>query len=144
MRHAGRAKNSVWMVSFFGPTSKASRRPMGGVWGSCIALALGPHAAAALRLGARLDLPHALAREAEDLADIAQRQLVVLQHTVAELHDRLLFERQRVDGLLHGSLLPQILKRREEILREIGAHVFGAVVKLVPVARPRFRIEIGR
>src|SRR5687767_14751110 len=43
------------------------------------------HAAPAFRLGARFDLAHALAGQAEDLADVAEGQLVVLQHAVAQL-----------------------------------------------------------
>src|ERR1043165_2874859 len=117
MRQAGREKNSVCTVSFFGPTSKASSRPIGALAGSATfgSLPLAPHAAAALGLGARLDLADALARQPEDLADVAQRQLVVLQDSVAQLDDRLLLEGQLVDGVLHRGLLPQRVEQRHAI-----------------------------
>src|SRR5205085_1821726 len=53
-----------------------------------------PHTPPALCLGAGLDLADALAGEAEDLADVAEGQLVVLQDSVAELEDGLVLERQ--------------------------------------------------
>src|ERR1051325_8489664 len=69
------------------------------------------HAPPAFRLRARLDLPHPLARQSQNLPDVAQRQLVVLQHAVAQLENRLLLERQRVHRLLHESLLLQRLQK---------------------------------
>src|SRR5215213_11638565 len=85
-------------------------------------LPLPPDAAPALRLGAALDLPHALPRQAEDLADVAERQLVVLQHPIAQLHDRLLLQRQLVDRLLHQRVLADVLEIRQPVLRQVGAH----------------------
>src|ERR1051325_7580985 len=70
------------------------------------------HAPPALRLGPRLDLPHPLARQPQDLPDVAQRQLVVLQHAVPQLENRLLLARPGVHRLLHQTLLLQRLQER--------------------------------
>src|ERR1043166_1342521 len=100
------------------------------------------HATPALRLGALLDLADALAGEAEDLADVAERQLVVLQDAVAELDDRLLFERQLLDRLLDGGALPERLQVRHPGARDVGGHPVRQVAQLVPEARPRLRVRV--
>src|SRR3712207_6928946 len=52
----------------------------------------------------RSDLADALTREAKDLTDVTECELLILQHPVAKLDDRLLFEREHfVDDALHRS-----------------------------------------
>src|SRR6266849_1666597 len=100
------------------------------------------HAAPALRFGARLDLPDALARQAEDLADVAEGELVVLKDSVSQLQNRLLFECQPLDGALHRPLLLQVLQVRNTILRDELCHPCRNVADLVPEVERRFRVRI--
>src|ERR1051325_8167088 len=82
-----------------------------------------PHAAPALRLGARLDLADTLAGQAEDLADVAEGELGVLQDAVAELENRLFLERQRLDRLLHRALLLERLEQRDALVGNVRRDV---------------------
>src|SRR5712691_10560154 len=141
MRQFGLGKNSVCTVSFLSPTSTASRRPMGGFLRSGTTSAPA-HAPAALRFGARLDLSHALAGEAEDLADVAERELIVLEHAVAQLDDRLLLESERVDGQLHQSLLSQRVEKRQPARVDLRRHVRCEIAQLIPEPLRRFLIRI--
>src|ERR1700682_556297 len=98
-----------------------------------LSLAIPPHAPPALRLRPLLDLAHSLAREVEDLADVAEGQLVVLQDAVAELEDGALFQGQAFDGLLDHALLGQVFEVFHAGRIDLGGHAGAEVAELGPV-----------
>src|SRR5688572_32709097 len=104
--------------------------------------AIAPHASAALRFGARLDLPDTLAGQAENLADIAKRELVVLQDAVAQLDDGLFLERELVDGQLNAAMLAEGLEVGTPLRRRLGSHADVAVVELLPEPRPGLAVRV--
>src|SRR5450432_4173406 len=140
MCQLGFGKNSVCTVSFLDPTSTASRRPIGGFARSVTSVPF--HTATALRLGSRLDLPDALAREAEDFADVAERELVILQDSVAQLENRLFLERQLLDGALYRALLPQRLQMREAARVDLRSHSGREIAELIPEALRRLLVRV--
>jgi hypothetical protein len=53
----------------------------------------------------------------------------VLEDTVAQLDDRLLVERQRVDRGVHRRVLAEVLEERHAVLRELRTHIRQEVAK---------------
>src|ERR1043166_6278625 len=84
LRHYGspnviRASSSFSRWKTYALTNVSCRSSHCTIYTGVHRLPIPPNAPPALRLGARLDLAYALARQAEDLADVAERQLVVLE-----------------------------------------------------------------
>src|ERR1051325_6165403 len=157
MRQVGRSKNSVWTVSFFAPTSSASRRPMGGfgrsgiggtsygICGSRRSLASLPaNSSGALTL-------HYIAESAEPITRLG---LFLLQPGIQHLARGLLFQgrRETPARLVARRFIPHLDPRPlpEFLFRDGLAAVHGQLcirlhaLKLVePAVEPRKGIRLG-
>src|SRR5581483_5453447 len=133
-----RLRQGRWPIQGGAIADPSARFARSGLW-----LRASPHAPPALRFRALFDLADALAREIQDLADVAQRELVVLHDSVAELEHGLLFERQFFDGLLHAALLLDLIEVGNARLIDLRRHPRRVIAELVPESPPRLRIRVG-